>query len=65
MRKRSLFSEHYRICGYLKSISRYNFLILGIYHPNTILTWARMWGYLLTFRSQKWLASNQIWQTLL
>ena len=30
--------------SYLKSVLKYKFLILSIHHPDTILTWTRIWG---------------------
>jgi len=39
--------------SYLISVPRYKFLILDTHHPHTIFTWARMWGFVVIFQSQK------------
>ena len=53
------------ICSYLKSFQRYTFLIFGyLFSGHAIFTWARMWGSLVIFRSQKGPESKNVWETL-
>jgi hypothetical protein len=41
------------ISCYLKSVLRHKFLILDTYHPDTLLTWARMGGSVVILRTPK------------
>jgi len=49
---------------YLKSVQRYKLLIWDIYHRDTIFAWARIWGSVVIFRSQKEPARKKVWETL-
>jgi hypothetical protein len=43
-----------RICSYLKSVSRYNFLNFGYLSPGQpLFTYARMWVSVVTFRAKR------------
>jgi hypothetical protein len=56
------------IRSYLKSdtIYIYIFLFWHISPGNSVrvFTWARIWGSVITFRSQEGFASNKVWETL-
>jgi len=40
---------------------RYKFLSLDIYHLDTTFWWARMWGSVVIFRSEKGSAKQNVW----
>jgi len=53
------------ICSYFKSFQRYTFWNFGyLFSGRAIFMWARMWGSLVIFRSQKGPGSKNVWETL-
>jgi len=43
---------------YIQALWRYSYLILETYHPDSVFTWARMWGPVVIFWSPKGSASK-------
>jgi len=42
----------------------YKYIILHGYLPETVFTWARIWGSVVIFRSQKGSANKRIWKAM-